>query len=671
VDYEGGFTQRGSRFIAAGSRDQPAYLVFFLDEKPFLEVESNSFSIKEDRISSTDAAVKFILHDDSITHPGLDFKYFRDNRTVNLFRSQEGLQKAPYFDSYHGIDIYTELVTWNIDQPKVNFTTIPNSSDNRAFFESDYYFRANRFDQLMGLANVHPMVLLKNCFQDRGTDVLYDTDVAQCLRTDLTGAQVLLFQYTTLGLVDFDAQTNRVRAKDRLYHYVAAKSEMEDYDVIQISSDIGTMENASMDLIDEVFTLKINGIRNITVSDSHQVIIYPKDGTITMEKNRDFDFSGVVKAGKLEFFGNNFEFLYDEFKLEMPNVDSMRFIVATGERTASGRERLARVSTVVEDVKGTLEIDQPTNKSGLEQLDEYPIFTSHEKSIVYYERHSIQQSAYKRENFFFELEPFVFDSLDDFRSERVAFDGTFTSADIFPVFNEKLTVQEDLSLGFTRNTPPDGFPIYRGKGQYMDTINLSHEGLRGSGTLKYLTSTTKSDDFLFLPEEMQTTATSFVIEEQVSPVEYPPTSGKEIKQKWLPYDDVLTAETTTNPFVMYDGSELTGNLRLTPENLMGGGLFEFERAELESEIFEFKFSSFNSDTADFRLKNDVSAFEGFQFKTNNVQANIDFTKRKGDFISNDGTSMMEFPANQYVAFMDRFTWYMDEESHRTLGRKGG
>lgn len=669
VDYEGGFTQRGARFVASGSSDDPAYLTFYLDNKPFLKVNSISFSIREDRITSTDAAVKFILHDDSISHPGLDFKFFRQDRVVNLFRADEGLQKAPYFDTYHGLDIYSELVTWKIDQPKLQFTTIPNSTDNRAFFESDDYFRANRFDQLMGLATHHPLVQLKNCFVEMGLETIYLNEVCRCMRMDPTNAQVMLLQFTNLGFVDFNQETEKVRAKDRMYHYVAAKSELEDYDVLQISSDIGTMENATMDLIDEVFTLKINGIKNIVVSDSHQVVLYPRDGMITMSKNRDFDFSGVIQAGRLEFFGSNFQFSYDSFKLEMPNVDSTRLIVGTGEKTAMGREKLVRVSTVIEDVNGTLEIDDPGNKSGLEQLEEYPIFTSHELSYTFYDRSSIQGKAYNRENFYFELDPFIFDSLDNFRSERVAFPGRFTSADIFPEFEEVLTVQDDYSLGFKRTTPSGGFELYRGKGQFNDTIMLSHDGLKGSGKLKYLSSTTKSDDFLFLPEEMRTVANSFVIEEQIAPVQYPPATGEDIEQQWLPYDDVLNAKSTKSPFLMYDGSELSGGLKLTPEDLRGNGLFEFDKAEMESEDYDFNFSSFHCDTADFRLKSDVSAFEGFFFKTNNVTADIDFTKRKGDFVSNDGTSKMEFPFNQYIAYMDRFTWYLDQEAIELSGGK--
>lgn len=670
VSYEGGFTQRGARFIASGSSDDPAYLMFYRDDTIFLKVSSISFGITEERIAATDAGVVFYLHQDSIIHPGLNFKFFRKDRVVNLFRENEGLQKSPYYNSYHKIDMYSELVTWHIDQPEVLFTIIPNSTDNRALFESDYYFRANRFDQWMGLSMVHPMVEIKNCFVSQGADLLYDTDIARCMGASKTDAMVTLLNFTNMGLVRYNPQTGKVVPTERLFHYIAAKSENEDYDVLQIASEISTKENARLDLVDQVYTLTINGISNITLSDSHNVVLFPKDGTITMKKNRDFDFSGVIRAGRFQFYGSNYQFLYDNFKIEMPLVDSVRIAVAMEKTTAGGRQRLRPVKTVIEEVNGTLEIDRPDNKSGLESLAEYPIFTSHDSSYAYYDRRTIQNNAYHKENFYFELDPFQFDSLDKFENEGLKFKGTFTSADIFPEFRETLTLQEDYSLGFKRPTPQDGYDIYRGKGRYYNEIRLSHEGLRGGGKLKYLTSTTKSEDFLFLPEEMQTVASNFVIEEQMGDPQYPPVTGEEVGQKWSPYEDNLHVESLKDSITFYDGhSKFTGGIDLKPTGLKGAGLFTFEKAELESDQFNFLFSDFNSDTADFRLKSDATAFEGFQFKTNNVKANVDFKTRKGDFISNDGTSKMEFPVNQYIAYMDKFTWFMDEEAIELSGGK--
>ncbi|MBK7287951.1 MAG: hypothetical protein IPI95_13105 [Flavobacteriales bacterium] len=93
-----------------------------------------------------------------------------------------------------------------------------------------------------------------------------------------------------------------------------------------------------------------------------------------------------------------------------------------------------KVKNVLENVTGTLEIDAPSNKSGLQQkkYPEYPKFNSTKESFVFYDRPSIQNGAYKRDNFYYKSDPFVIDSLDNFTNEGLNFDGTLMSAGIFP-----------------------------------------------------------------------------------------------------------------------------------------------------------------------------------------------------------------------------------------------
>jgi hypothetical protein len=86
---------------------------------------------------------------------------------------------------------------------------------------------------------------------------------------------------------------------------------------------------------------------------------------------------------------------------------------------------------------------------------------------------------------------------------------------------------------------------------------------------------------------------------------------------------------------------------------------EFEKANLASNKILFVKRRMFSDTANFRLK----AFEeeGFTFSTVNVNAKIDFDTRIGEFVTNGEGSYVKFDKNQYIAFMDRFKWYMDAE----------
>ena len=56
--------------------------------------------------------------------------------------------------------------------------------------------------------------------------------------------------------------------------------------------------------------------------------------------------------------------------------------------------------------------------------------------------------VYKRDNFFFEVDPFEIDSLDTYTRESLSFPGEFYSANILPNFRQELRVQDDNALGF-------------------------------------------------------------------------------------------------------------------------------------------------------------------------------------------------------------------------------
>ncbi|HEV7230597.1 MAG TPA: hypothetical protein VGO45_04670, partial [Bacteroidia bacterium] len=75
------------------------------------------------------------------------------------------------------------------------------------------------------------------------------------------------------------------------------------------------------------------------------------------------------------------------------------------------------------------------------------------------------------------------------------------------------------------------------------------------------------------------------------------------------------------------------------------------------------------DTADFGLKSEE--FKSLSFETDNVKAHIDFDNRAGDFTSNGKGSIVKFPVNQYICYMDNFKWFMDKESIEMNGAKKG
>lgn len=659
IDYDGGFSQQGGKFLGSGTGEEKARLIFNYDGAPKMVAESRSFSIRTDKINAQNAEITLYLDEDSITHPGLRLSLLVKEREVSLVRDESGIGKTPFFNSYHDIDMFVEEVHWKIDNPTLDFRPLLGTAKTSAYFESTEYFQEHIFDRLQGIDPIHPLYQIKMCAKQYDTDFLYADEVAQFMGVSGTQVRPLLMQFSAQGFLSYDMDDNSVTIERKLYHYLNAKSKREDYDVLKFSSNVAGKANASINLLSNELTMR--GVKTVLLSDSQNVYILPKGKELTMSENRNFRFTGIINAGRFEFFGKEFDFDYENFKMHMPNIDSMRVRVMTKNVDERGRLVQKRVITSVEHLNGELLIDHPGNKAGLKDKHQYPIFKSFKESYAFYQKYSIQGGAYKRNNFYFQLEPFVFDSLDNFPNASVRFAGTFASAGIFPEFQEEIYVQPDYSLGFVRPTPEDGFPNYGGKGRYYKDINLSHEGLRGDGYLEFLAATAESDDFIFYPDSMNTVAQSFVLEEQVGgDVEYPPTIASDVFIHWRPYRDFMRIRQTKDPFNMYAGQAyLSGELTLRPNGLEGAGLVQIDEGELESNLYKFKFSEFDADTSDFRLQ----ALEEsvLAFSTENVNAHVDMAERKADFISNSGGTFIDFPINEYICFMDRFSWYMESD----------
>lgn len=659
VDYVGGFAMHGRKVIGRGDQEQDAFLIFYKNDLPFVKIGSKAFVIRPEKIVSEIASSTIYLKSDSIYHPGLSFKFFIDERRVTLIRDNQGIKITPYFNSYHQVDMDFEMLTWNLEDPLIEFGNLVGGTKTDATFSSSNFFKLDIYQDLAGMSDQNPLYMIKNMVQQYDTNFLTVEQVSNFMRLSKEQSVSLLLNLTYAGFILFDYDNLNFIVKDKLIDWVKSSAGKLDYDVINFYSNIKGAANGTLSLLN--YDLRLRGVNSVHMSDSQQVTIYPDNQELILKKNRDFDFSGVVQAGRFDVMGSNFSFKYDEFKLDMPNVDSLRIYAETGQVDDLGKPIIKPVKTVINKINGDLLIDKPNNKSGIKPSAEYPILHSFNNSYVFYDSKSIQEGAYKRDDFYFDVKPFTIDSLDNFTNASLQFDGTFKSAGIFPDFEEVLRLQPDHSLGFVRKTPPGGYPMYGGKGKFTNEINMSHNGLKGDGKLEYVASTTYSNEFIFLPDSMHAMAQSFDVEANPVAVEFPPAEGKNIKTVWHPKKDYMIHKQITEPIRMYDmKSVMHGQTKITPEGLFGNGTFEFEKAEMESNEIRFKFHDFYADTANFRLKDAELAGE-LSFSTKNVNAYVSFKERFGQFKSNGEGSVIEFPQNQYICFMDEFKWFMDTD----------
>src|SRR5258706_11385535 len=228
----------------------------------------------------------------------------------------------------------------------------------------------------------------------------------------------------------------------------------------------------------------MRGVSRVAVSDSQNVFIYPKEQEITLKKNRDFTFAGRVRAGRFDFYGNTFAFDYQNFKVNLDHIDSLRMRVPddAGEPDIYGNKPLTAVKTVLENITGDLQVDYLGNKSGLRNYPQYPIFNSKKDCFAYYDKPWIQSGAYLKENFYFHLDPFTVDSLDNFNKDGLRFSGEFVSAQIFPDSRDSFRFQPVNSLVLLGLFPQAGLLLYPAKGTSFITLTLILTGFFGSGS---------------------------------------------------------------------------------------------------------------------------------------------------------------------------------------------
>ncbi|MCB9204213.1 MAG: hypothetical protein H6603_04465 [Flavobacteriales bacterium] len=662
IDYAGGFSQHGIKFIGSGDADQPATLIFkkknhiTKENEDFLEARAKSFVIRPDKVLSKKAEIAMYYEGDSIYHPGLKLNYNVEDHELTLSKEREGSGRSPFFDSYHKVDMHVDEIKWPMAEDWMDLANTTGGAESSALFESETYYDEYRYDRLAGTSDTHPLWKIRNYAKQIGMDELSVEQVASLFKADISDTKVFLMNLSNSGFMTYNYDKERVVIKPRLHHYVLSRSKKTDYDILQFESTIEGMPNAKLNLLN--WDMDMNGVGRVFLSDSQNVVIFPYEQELTLKKNRDFAFDGKVIGGRLDFFGHEFYFSFDDFKIQLNKIDSLRLKVPDGVPDENGRQKLRAVKTVLRDLTGELLVDRPDNKSGLVDHSRYPVFNSTDDSFVYYDKRSIQDGVYDKEKFYMHLKPFSIDSLENFTKEGLSFGGNFVSAGIFPDFEETLTLQPDFSLGFVRETPPDGLDMYGGKGNYKATIKLSHDGLRGDGNLEYLTSVSKSDDFIFYPDSVNGVAQDFTIAKQQSPTPYPPVVGKDVRVHWMPKLDHFYSYKIDNAFDMYEGEVAHhGGLDLSPKGLDGFGNLDFADSYMRSDRFNFKYRDFHADSADFKLKGTSATADAF--KTANVRMDIDLNERKGRFKSNTGGDFVDFPVNQYICYIDEFVWNID------------
>lgn len=698
MDYDGGFSLEGKKFIGRGDDLRPAKVIFKVKEKPIFEVTSLNFSMDPAQIISREARLKLYYDNgDSLIHSNCLFYFDEAKQMVTLTAKKSGSSVLPFEDFYFNVYVYAPVFCWKINsfQPYYSYEMGIAQEQKRIMIESFDYFDELLYERMRGLGKTNPISTIASYARSKNTTILSEGELASALNSTIESNKTIMLNLVSLGFLTYNSELKQVKPTTKLFNFSDAKSGKRDFDNLAFTSDLRPRKlgDYSADQINSDPYLKeldiqnnamnarymnqsyfafidinkqqlfITGTDNITISNAQSTSIEPDSSIIIMKKNRDLQFKGLLLAGKFACIVNDAYFSYQDFKFLLKDIDYSVLRVKP-LRTEDGSE-IIEMGSSFNKLKGELLIDQIYSKSGNgSENTSYPKLLVPGNTKILYNSKEIANGAYDKDRFYYSLEPFELDSLDNFNEKSLSLKGQLISGGIFPPILQAIKIMPDYSFGFSTMAPDGGFPFYGNESKYENKILLSNNGLQGAGTINFMTATAISNKLTFLPDSTIGLAkfSNIGIE---NGQQVPTVFSETAFICFVPTKQILKA-TSFKEFnlEMFDNQcQLAGTVTLTKKGMYGKGQILFNDASLSSRRYDFLFNDIYSDTANFSLKNKY-VLEGespLAIETDGVKAHVSLKERKGEFNS-FGLKRIKFPSNLYYCTMDKFFWYMDGES---------
>ncbi|MBQ4408924.1 MAG: hypothetical protein II852_18150 [Bacteroidales bacterium] len=681
IDYVGGYAQNGVIFQGE-VQDSAKYakLIFKYEDKPLITAESKAFVFGLKKLEAQTAIITMQMGPDTgqITHKGVKLRYDSDAEKLILFKGTTGMENAHYRDTYHHFEFDVNQVEWTRNDTAVYLCTRPAAPYDTATFESIDHYSIQRYNQLQGMDKVHPLIALRDFMRVKMSDKFTAREFQKYLNKEeglvFSEVQVhqMLMKLSYQGFVEYDVNTHGAQIAQKMHDYLGAHSGKKDYDGIMIVSKMKNKNGVNAIINLKTYDMDIFNVQPFNLSPARMVKAKPDSASsVTVHRHLGMEIRGKIQAGLADFYGNDFKFDYDRFRIDIPQCDSMAMLTVNYNE-ATKRNQIDSVHSVLENVKGVLYLDSINNKSGRKTYDEFPRIITSDTSYVYYDK--LISESYSRDKFHMKVTPFKLDSLNFLKLNGVQAKGDFVSG-IFDDMDVTLTVQQDLSLGFDIPTPEEGKRIFGGKGRFYQGVALNGKGLGGNGKITYLTATAESDNFIFYPDSVIGTCQTLKIDpvtiSQIASTkdveaEYPVVTSNSCGILWYPHQDNFAIFTSDTALTIFDKKlAFNGNIDYTPKSMKAQGELLYSDAAFFSDKMLFKNSSFDADSAmfcnfDYSTPGDSTGY----FYTDRYNATGDLNVERVQFVVSGDSARVHFPHHRYSQRTEFFEWTVAERSYR-------
>lgn len=670
VSYKGGFSLQGSKMTSASMMEGESTIEVQGGGKKKFRATSKKFDVGDSLLISPQSDITIYQRTDSIYHPAIELKYAMDSSQLTLLSVSGKYKHTPFTATHLKMDIQADIIRWDLRTDSLNISTLTARDKVPVIFESHEYFNEQAFDQLSQMYGFHPLIMAVGYGRKNNTLTFYTYDMARDMKENEKTLKAAMMDLMTRGYIDYEPASGLVTLKKKGIHYTLAKARRVDYDNLMMPSIEQNGPNATIKLDSKELIMR--GIQEFNISEDLGVSIEPTNNEVTMLGGRNFRFNGKLQSGNFEFVGEGFTFNYDSFKVELPKIDSISFYLPTEK---GGRKKvdntlqsanqdesfIEKMGDGFKQTSGTLYINDPTNKSARKSIPDYPKFNAENGAIVYFDNKNVLDGAYDK-SMYFVIPPFAIDSLSNADPSSIGFDGTLYS-DILPPINETLRVMADNSMGFEHATS-GGYQLYNGSATYNNQLRLDGKGLRGNGTIDFLTSTLESEEFIFYMDSVTTIGTAAEIREgTLGNTSFPQAYVENYTMLWLPELDTMYISNNAEPFEFYNQTaSLDGAAILTEKGgLLGSGTLFTRGSEATSEKMTFEQTRFDARHADFEIKSDnpnKPALAG-----DDVFLDFDLDKNIASISpEEEGVAAIAFPYAQFKTSITNAIWNLEEET---------
>ena len=702
--YRGGFSLAGRKILSESKYKGLSEIR--IEDSGGIKFKAKSFRfIFEDSVISAKLA-SIVIYDkyDSIYHPAVQVTYNLASKDLVVQREKGAFKNTPYVSTMYGINFTADLIKWHLPQDSIFVTTISARNEVPLLIQSNEYFDNNVFGDVGGLYDFNPLKLVLWYAKQQGADKFSSDNLARSRKMDPTVLRGAMLDLMGRGYINYIPLSGEVTLTDKAKHKGMAQSGTADYDNILLYSLSNKGYNGVLDLRSQEFHFK--GVEKFYLSQILDVSVEADSNQITMLPNNDIKFNGKLAAGNFDYIGHDFVFRYDDFLVELNQIDSIQFYVreensrggkrkkvdnaisgepkeglevkidssftqAIGDssafdQTQSPAERTTdKPQSSLSNISGTsgiMYISKPNNKSGKKIIPNFPKFTGGGTgSMVYFDRPEILGGLYDK-SINFKMPPFDLDSLSDSDPAAIRFAGTFHSDGWFPDFAESIHIMPDYSLGFEHSIPPDGYQLFGGNGRLYNRLMLDKRGLVGNGKLEFLTSMVESNEIVFYLDSVAASGVQFEMRnEEFNGVMFPQASAESYHMKWLPKKDSMYVKNIGVPFNLYNGEgTLDGSLIVTNKGVRGSGTLFTHNSETLSNEYSLGGDNYRARHARFKIKSDNP--EKPALFGDNVRVSFDLPSKKAEINPEVlGDAAIEFPYAQFKTSITKAVWDLENE----------